>query len=51
MTSEPFYILLLYVYIYVSMYQFSYPSTCDTSALAAGRAWEQIKVYMKMMVE
>ena len=37
--------------INVSMYLYSYPSTHGISALAAGGAWEQFEVHLKMTIQ
>ena len=37
--------------IYVSMYLYSYPSTHGISGQAAGGAWEQFKVRLKITIE
>jgi len=39
------------ILIYVSMYLYSYPSTHGISGLAAGSAWEQFEVRLKMMIQ
>jgi len=36
------------ILIYVSMYLYSYPSTHGISGLAAGGAWEQFEVRLKI---
>jgi len=41
----------MYLCIYVSMYLYSYPSTHGISGLAAGGAWEQFEVRLKMTIE
>ena len=37
--------------IYVSMYQYSYPSTNGISRLAAGSTWQQFEVRLKLTIE
>jgi len=37
--------------INVSMYRYSYPSTHGITALAAGGAWEQFEVHLKMTIQ
>jgi len=39
------------ILIYVSMYLYSYPSTHGISGLAAGGAWEQFEVCLKMTIK
>jgi len=39
------------ILIYVSVYLYSYQSTHGISGLAAGGAWEQIEVHLKMTIE
>jgi len=52
-TSNHSHVFSLYSHlcIYVSMYLYSYPSTHAISGLAAGGAWEQFEVRLKMMIE
>jgi len=39
------------ILIYGSMYLYSYPSTHDISGLAAGGAWEQFEVRLKITIQ
>jgi len=41
----------VWILINVSMYLYSYPSTHGISGLAAGCAWEQFEVRLKMIIE
>jgi len=43
--------LYSHLWINVSMYRYSYPSTHGISALAAGGAWEQFEVHVKMTIQ
>jgi len=40
-----------HLYIYVSMYLYSYTSTHGVSGQAAGGASEQVEVHLKMTIE
>jgi len=40
----------MYLYICVSMYLYSYPSTHGLSGLTAGSSWEQFVMHLKMMM-
>ena len=40
-----------YRYIYELMYLYTYPSTHSISELAAGGAWEQVEVHLKMTIK